>query len=68
MYEQDFLPCSYGFRPGRAAHQALQVGTAIMSQGRLYGVDIEREIFRSDLVLHLRDFDFGEFTMVLSDG
>ena len=22
--EQDFLPCSYGFRPGRSAHQALQ--------------------------------------------
>jgi group II intron reverse transcriptase/maturase len=24
IYEQDFLPCSYGFRPGRSAHQALQ--------------------------------------------
>lgn len=24
VYEQDFLPCSYGFRPGRSAHQALQ--------------------------------------------
>jgi group II intron reverse transcriptase/maturase len=23
IYEQDFLPCSYGFRPGRSAHQAL---------------------------------------------
>lgn len=23
VYEQDFLPCSYGFRPGRSAHQAL---------------------------------------------
>ena len=23
LYEQDFLPCSYGFRPGRSAHQAL---------------------------------------------
>lgn len=22
IYEQDFLPCSYGFRPGRSAHQA----------------------------------------------
>ena len=28
-----FLPCSYGFRPGRAAHQALQaLRAAIMSQ------------------------------------
>jgi RNA-directed DNA polymerase len=25
VYEQSFLDCSYGFRPGRSAHQALQV-------------------------------------------
>jgi retron-type reverse transcriptase len=25
VYEQDFLDCSYGFRPGRSAHQALRV-------------------------------------------
>jgi group II intron reverse transcriptase/maturase len=24
VYEQDFLPCSYGFRPGRSAHQAIE--------------------------------------------
>ena len=24
VYEQDFMECSYGFRPGRGAHQALQ--------------------------------------------
>ena len=24
VYEQDFFPCSYGFRPGRSAHQALR--------------------------------------------
>jgi len=24
VYEQDFLPCSFGFRPGRSAHQALR--------------------------------------------
>ncbi len=24
IYEQDFYPCSYGFRPGRSAHQALE--------------------------------------------
>ena len=23
IYEQDFLPCSFGFRPRRSAHQAL---------------------------------------------
>jgi RNA-directed DNA polymerase len=25
IHEQDFLDCSYGFRPGRSAHQALEV-------------------------------------------
>lgn len=25
IYEQDFLPCSYGFRPGRSAHGARRV-------------------------------------------
>ncbi len=30
IYEQDFLACSYGFRPGRSAHQALdEVGRSI---------------------------------------
>jgi RNA-directed DNA polymerase len=30
IYEQDFLPCSYGFRPGRSPHQALnEVGRVI---------------------------------------
>lgn len=24
VYEQDFMDCSYGFRPGRSAHQALE--------------------------------------------
>jgi len=26
VYEHDFLDCSYGFRPGRSAHQALETG------------------------------------------
>jgi len=33
VYEADFLDCSYGFRPGRSAHQALRtVHEAIMSE------------------------------------
>ena len=24
VYEQDFMPCSFGFRPGRSAHHLLQ--------------------------------------------
>jgi RNA-directed DNA polymerase len=34
LYEQEFLCCSYGFRPGRSAHQALEaMWKAIMSMG-----------------------------------
>ena len=34
IYEQDFLPCSYGFRPGQSAHQALSAGrNALMAMG-----------------------------------
>ena len=25
IFEADFLPCSFGFRPKRSAHQALEV-------------------------------------------
>jgi group II intron reverse transcriptase/maturase len=33
IYEQDFLDCSYGFRPGRSCHQALkQLNDQIMFQ------------------------------------
>ena len=34
VFEQDFLGCSYGFRPGRSAHQALErLWHAIMKTG-----------------------------------
>ena len=33
IYEQDFLDCSYGFRPGRGPHQALdEVGRVICTR------------------------------------
>ncbi|WP_283806606.1 reverse transcriptase domain-containing protein [Bradyrhizobium sp. Rc2d] len=35
IYETDFLPCSYGFRPGRSAHDALRaLRNGFMEQGR----------------------------------
>ena len=43
VYEQDFLDCSYGFRPGRSAHQALEVlreGLMTMGGGWVLEVDI----------------------------
>jgi len=58
VYEQDFLPCSFGFRPGRSAHQALQsLHTAIMSQGLQWVVDIDIvKYFDSIPHSQLRDF------------
>jgi RNA-directed DNA polymerase len=42
IYEQDFLPCSYGFRPGRSAHDALhELRTALMTQGMRWVLDID---------------------------
>ena len=38
IYEQDFLPCSYGFRPGRSAHQALNSLDQGIWTKRLYWV------------------------------
>ena len=43
VYEQDFLDCSYGFRPRRSAHQALQSfwdRTMAMDGGWVLEVDI----------------------------
>jgi RNA-directed DNA polymerase len=45
IYEQDFKPCSYGFRPGRSAHQALEdLRQALMKNGGgwVLEVDIRR--------------------------
>jgi group II intron reverse transcriptase/maturase len=45
VYEQDFLDCSYGFRPGRSAHQMLadlQHQTVRMAGGWILEVDIKK--------------------------
>jgi len=42
VYEQDFLPCSWGFRPGRSAHGALNVlYSAITRQGQYWVLDVD---------------------------
>jgi RNA-directed DNA polymerase len=44
VYEQEFLDCSYGFRPGRSAHQALTAlwqGLMSMKGGWVLEVDIQ---------------------------
>ena len=34
IYEQDFLDCSYGFRPGRSAHDALRSLNRVLWEGK----------------------------------
>jgi RNA-directed DNA polymerase len=42
IFEADFLDCSYGFRPGRSAHDALEEIKANLQQGR-------KEVYDADL-------------------
>jgi len=58
IYEQDFLDCSYGFRPGRSAHQALKSfrdQTMNCRGGCVLEVDIRRFFDTLDHG-HLRQF------------
>ncbi len=57
IYEQDFKDCSYGFRPGRSAHQALQAlwdRTMATGGGWIVEVDI-RKFFDTIDHGHLRE-------------
>jgi group II intron reverse transcriptase/maturase len=58
VYEQGFLSCSYGFRPGRSAHQALRTLQNALWAKRLHWVlDIDiRKYFDSIPHSHLRAF------------
>jgi RNA-directed DNA polymerase len=58
IYEQDFYPCSFGFRPGRSAHQALEAlwkQTMDSHGGWILEVDI-RKFFDTLDHAHLRAF------------
>lgn len=51
VYEQDFLDCSYGFRPGRSAHQALdnlQHQAVCMAGGWILEINVEKIFDRID--------------------
>lgn len=50
VYEQDFLDCSYGFRPGRSAHEALKVlWKQLMDMGGGWVLDVDVQSFFDDL-------------------
>ena len=58
VYEQDFVDCSYGFRPGRGAHQALQaLWDGLMKLGGGWVIDLDIEDFFASVDWgHLRSF------------
>ena len=43
IYEQDFLPCSYGYRPGMGAHKAIKDLTSELKSGK-YHIVVEADI------------------------
>lgn len=45
IYEPTFSEASYGFRPGRSAHDALRAGAEHVAEGRVIVVDIDLEKF-----------------------
>ena len=58
VYEQDFLDCSYGFRPGRSAHQAIRtLWQGLMSMGGGWVLEADIQGFYDTLdPSQLRDF------------
>ena len=58
VYEQDFLNCSYGFRPGRSAHQAIrELWRGLMAMGGGWVLEADIEGFYDNLDhSQLRDF------------
>ena len=57
VYEQDFLDCSYGFRPGRSAHGALDaVREGLVSMGGAWVLEVDlRKFFDTLEHHHVRD-------------
>jgi retron-type reverse transcriptase len=49
IYEQDFLPCSYGFRPRRSAHMALrELHSVITWRGQHWVLDVDIRKYLDD--------------------
>jgi RNA-directed DNA polymerase len=59
IYEQDFLECSYGFRPGRSAHDAVRTLKRIVDQGE------GRWILEADIVSFFDSLDRTELKKML---
>ncbi len=61
IYEQDFLECSYGFRPKRSAHDAVRTLKRIVDQGEV------RWIFEADIVSFFDSLDRTKLKRMLEE-
>ncbi len=61
IYEQDFLECSYGFRPGRSAHDAVRTLKRIVDRGEV------RWILEADIVSFFDSLDRTELKNYVLD-
>src|SRR3990172_5558057 len=59
IYEQDFLGCSYGFRPGRSAHDAVRTLDRIVHQGKV------NWILEADIVSFFDSLDRNQLEKML---
>lgn len=51
IYEQDFLDCSFGFRPGRSQHQALdEVGRVICTRPTSWVLELDIQTYFDSIV------------------
>jgi len=61
IYEQDFLDCSYGFRPGRSAHDAIRAFHRVVAQGAAH------YILEADIVSFFDSLDRKRLLEMLRD-
>jgi group II intron reverse transcriptase/maturase len=59
VYEQDFLDCSYGFRPGRSPHDAVRTLDRAVNQGKVSW------ILEADIVSFFDSLDRNELAKML---
>ena len=61
IYEQDFLDCSYGFRPKRSAHDAVGTLNRVVNQGQV------RWILEADIVSFFDNLDRTKLKEILQE-
>jgi len=45
VFDPGFVPVSYGFRPGKSAHDAVKVARTVISQGHRWVVEVDLDAF-----------------------